>query len=273
MLRHPPAHSEQPNPSVFAPGKGQSRGREAVPPSAHPVQGTFCQGMQESLPNRSSEGSEGSPGVWDAPFPSSIRMTKYLLESVTPSTAIPGNCSTGAWAKSSPGKQERGGVTPCSAPQRCSPRSGARSSGDPLLTRGLVLQLDEGCAALGRDPQAAAPGRLVQLPFCGSGKQEGECEALCRPQPPCAAPPAAGNEGGERGKGIVTRCLDSPRNSCRVWAGSRQELRGRFRFPFRGIARPKVALGTGGCDRTGFGWGLTGWEPQNTRQDGDTPVG
>lgn len=36
------------------------------------------------------------------PFPSSIRTTKYLLESVTASTAMPGYWSTGAWANSSP---------------------------------------------------------------------------------------------------------------------------------------------------------------------------
>lgn len=35
-----------------------------------------------------------------------MRMTKYRLESVTLSTAMPGNCSTGAWAKSSPERKK-----------------------------------------------------------------------------------------------------------------------------------------------------------------------
>lgn len=38
------------------------------------------------------------------PLPSSILTTKYRLESVTASTTVPGYCSTGAWAKSSPGE-------------------------------------------------------------------------------------------------------------------------------------------------------------------------
>lgn len=139
-----PTNAEQPNSSGFVPGEGQSRGTEAVPPSApphpSPVQGIFHHGKQECFSNSSSEGSEGSQGVRDAPFPSSIRMTKYLLESVTPSTAIPGNCSTGAWAKSSPGKREPGGVRPGSAAHRCSPRS-AEPLGSPspeLLSSSLM---------------------------------------------------------------------------------------------------------------------------------------
>lgn len=42
------------------------------------------------------------------PFPSSTRITKYRLESVTLSTAVPGNWSTGACAKSSPESTSRG---------------------------------------------------------------------------------------------------------------------------------------------------------------------
>lgn len=47
------------------------------------------------------------------PLPSSIRITKYLLESVTASTTQPGYCSTGACANSSPAKSK---FTPNKAP-------------------------------------------------------------------------------------------------------------------------------------------------------------
>lgn len=44
----------------------------------------------------------GSSGVLTVPLSSIILRTKYLLESVTDSTAIPGYCSTGHRANSSP---------------------------------------------------------------------------------------------------------------------------------------------------------------------------
>lgn len=100
-------------------------------------------------------------------------MTKYLLESVTLSTAMPGNCSTGAWAKSSPEKDKWERVYTASL-RHLPPKEGARcrrcSSGSPeVLSSSLMkatlplavmrsLPLHAGCsschsAALGKRKQ------------------------------------------------------------------------------------------------------------------------
>lgn len=119
--------------------------------------------------------SRGNPPQYrHVPFPSSIRITKYLLESVTLSTAMPGNCSTGAWAKSSPEKEERERVYAVSL-RHLPPKEEARChrlpSGSPeVLSSSLMkatlplavmrsLPLHAGCsschsAALGKEEAA-----------------------------------------------------------------------------------------------------------------------
>lgn len=143
------------------------------------------------------------PHAWQrsrspAPFSSSMRMTKYRLESVTLSTALPGNCSTGACANSSPGGREGQGMRRLSTTHprgghgRAPPRSWGKKRGiwepgeprarplgppHPQLgvppTRGPVLQADEGGAAAGGEAQAAAPRRALQLPLGGPAETEG----------------------------------------------------------------------------------------------------
>lgn len=79
--------------------KASPRSTKPIPMNArrpgeqHPVNSTLLEAENTLL--------KGHPDP-RVPFPSSMRITKYLLESVTLSTAVPGNWSTGAWAKSSP---------------------------------------------------------------------------------------------------------------------------------------------------------------------------
>lgn len=103
-----------------------------------------------------------------SPLSSCIRSTKYRLESLTVSTAMPGNSRTGACANSSPAGQEdewQLQTRPTPSSHRWKEASRRCNTDVPAdLTRHFVLQFDKRHFAPGCDPHPTRPVRSVQFP-------------------------------------------------------------------------------------------------------------